>query len=207
MVRRIAIRVAVVVGLVSAIFVTPAPAQTSPDVTVFAPAVFEAPLRCSWYPNNGQDFYRVVISQFRTFGWSSPRSTRETVLASTYASPGQIGLTPGIWYWRICYGWDTDATHTCYLDDDIRTLQVEQPRAPLPTLAPSTPRLSMANAVAATNQAIRRRYHVRARINCSRVNRSNVLCLADFRYRRRSRVRFVAVEADRSGIYYRFQKT
>jgi hypothetical protein len=111
-------------------------AQTRSDVTVFGPSLFSSAnsdeqIRFAWFPDNGQDFFRVVFSRTRSFGWeSSPYSTPETVLNSTYASPREIGLTPGTWYWRICYGWNDDSSHICYMDDDIRTLDVQAPAPP-----------------------------------------------------------------------------
>lgn len=196
------IRIALAAAFAALVLAAPAQAQTSPDVTVFGPSLFstaspDEQVRFAWFPDNGQDFFRVVFSQTRSFGWeSSPYGTRETVLNSTYTSPQEIGLTSGTWYWRVCYGWNDDPSHTCYLDDDIRTLDVEERALPV----------SMATAVSTTKQAVRLRYHVRSRVRCARIDLSDVLCRADFRRHGRARTRLVKVWSDATGIYYYFRK-
>jgi hypothetical protein len=177
-----------------------AQAQSTPDVTIFSPGFYSSAdpdesIRFAWLPENDQDFYRVVFSQYRTFGWeTTPYSTRETVLTSMYASPEEIGLTPGTWYWRVCFGWSGDST--CYLDDDIRTLDVNEPE----------PFLSMAEARSTVRHAIRRRYHVRTRrLKCARVADPRVLCRAYFRRRGVSRSRVVLVRTDGEYNYWSFR--
>jgi len=129
--RRVSFRRLALGALVTgAVMAVPVSAHASSDVMVFAPfngsvSTLDQPIRFSWYPENSQDFFRVVFSQTPSGGWEdSPHRTNETVLDSAYVSPRDVGLTPGTWYWRICYGWNTDARHICYWDDDIRTLDV-----------------------------------------------------------------------------------
>jgi hypothetical protein len=198
---RAAIRTSFVMALASMALAAPARAQASPDLTVYSPFIFDTAksddlVRFSWSPNNGQDFYRIVFSQYRTFGWeASPYQTPETVLNSTYVTPKEIGLSPGTWYWRVCFGWNTNPG-VCYMDDDIRTLSVDG--EPL--------FVSMANARATTKLAVRRRYHVRARVRrCARAYSSSVMCRADFWYRGRARFRVVQTYSDAESFYYRFR--
>jgi hypothetical protein len=82
------------------------------------------------------------------------------------------------------------------LDDDIRTLNVEQQALPV----------SVATAVSATKKAVRLRYHVSSRVRCARIRVSDVLCRADFRYHDRAKTRLVDVWSDEAGIYYYFSK-
>lgn len=190
---------AFVVASLLLVVASPARAQTAPDVDIFAPSFFTSAglddsVRFSWWAKNSQDFYRVAFSQTRHTGWeTSPYSSRETVLTSLTATPRELNLAPGTWYWRICFGWN-DTPGTCYLDDDIRTLEVTEP-APL---------LSQSEAMAATRQAVRRRYSVTPRVRCARINASKILCRADFRRRGRKRMRLVRVEARPDGVYYAF---
>jgi hypothetical protein len=135
-------RVALGALVAAAVMAVPATANASSDVTVYSPsdystATLDAPIFFLWSPDNGQDFFRVVFSRTRSGGWQdSPYRTNETMLTSTSVSPRDVALTPGTWYWRICYGWNTDARHICYWDDDIRTLDVHAP-APTPVPRPS----------------------------------------------------------------------
>lgn len=175
-----------------------APAQNTgtADVTVYAPLIFDSAdideqVRFAWAPNNGQDFFRVVFSEFRTFGWETTTTgTEQTVLNFQFASPRNIGLTSGTWYWRVCAGWN-ETPGTCYLDDDIRTLDVTD-----------KPLLTLLQAIRTTRSVVRRRYGKTPRVRCARVNRSEMLCRGDFRRRGRARVAVVEVEARADGIYY-----
>ena len=186
--------------LLSAIPASSARAQAVPDVTILAPSYYSSAdpdeqVRFSWWPENDQDFYRVVFSQYRSIGWETSRfSTRETVLTSIYASPEDIGLTPGTWYWRVCFGWYGEST--CYLDDDVRTLEVNEPE----------PLLSIAEARSTTRYAIRRRFHARAsRVTCARIDDPRVLCRGFFRRHGKPRSRLVLVRTDGEYNYYSFR--
>src|SRR4051794_6193227 len=84
-----------------------APSLAAADVTIWAPynyasATEDEQVRFSWVPNNSEDYFTVVFSQ-TSFGLeTSPYSSRETLLTSTYLTPSEVGLTPGTWYWTIC---------------------------------------------------------------------------------------------------------
>jgi hypothetical protein len=126
---RVAMTRAVVICIVAFGGLTASAHAASPGLDVFAPTYFSSAdlneqVRFSWYPNNSQDFFRIVVSDSRYTGWNTAQlGTRKTVLNSIYASPAEMGLGAGTWYWRVCYGWYDDP-NTCYLDDDIRTLEV-----------------------------------------------------------------------------------
>jgi hypothetical protein len=221
-----ALRIALVVAFAAALLAVPAQAQAS-SVSVFAPATYSSAaldeqIRFSWFPNNGQDFYRVVFSQYRSFGWeNSPYRTPETVLNFTYTSPRELGLTPGTWYWRVCYGW-YDNPGVCYPDADIRMLDVEAPPsapAPRPTRSPVAPptqspaptrpdvKVYTATAISATKKLIRQTYRVRPfRLRCDRASSSMVTCRTRFRYHGHSKKRAVDVWSDGDTIYYSFRK-
>jgi hypothetical protein len=83
-------------------------------------------VRFSWFAHNSQDFFTIEFNEYRTFGWETTYSSRQTVLSRLHLTPEEVGLTPGTWYWRVCFGWYEGPT-TCYFDDDTRTLEVEEP--------------------------------------------------------------------------------
>ena len=175
----------------------PARSQVSPDVTVFAPSYFSSAeldesIRFSWSARNSQDFFAVVFNQYRSFGWeTSQYQSRQTVLSSIYLAPEDVGLTPGTWYWRICYGWNDDPS-TCYFDDDIRSLEVEE----------AEPFLSLADARSVARRIARRRWGVRTRARCARVSDSRALCRVTWRRGSRRVARYLRLRLDADGYFY-----
>lgn len=212
--RRAVAAVVVCAGLLLVVGAPRAFGQGNPSpASLFGPAInstaqIDDSIRFSWLTYNSQDFYRVVFSRYRTFGWEAGPSTRETVLSWQYVTPRDVGLSVGTWYWRICYGWNDDPSHTCYLDEGIRTLVVEAKPTPPPSVTPtspteSAPYLTLTEAKGATRYAIRKRFKVTARVpRCARVNDSEILCRAEFRRRGRNVTRIVDVQAQADGIYY-----
>jgi hypothetical protein len=105
--RRLALVLAAVAALASA---SPAAGQAVPDVSVFSPGYFETAeldelVRFSWFAHNSQDFFTIEFNEYRTFGWETTYSSRQTVLSSLHLTPEEVGLTAGTWYWRVCFGW------------------------------------------------------------------------------------------------------
>jgi hypothetical protein len=117
------------VGLFALVVALALPAPASAYISLFSPSNYESvrqdeSVRFSWYANQSEDFFQVVFSPYPGGFESSRYGSRETVLTSTYVTPGEAGLTLGTWYWTVCGGWY--GTPTCYLDDEIRAFEVEE---------------------------------------------------------------------------------
>jgi hypothetical protein len=172
-------------------------AQGDPDVEIFAPGYFatsalDESIRFSWFAENSQDFFAVFFSQSRSFGWeTTPYVSRQTVLSSIYLTPEEVGLAPGTWYWRICFGWNDDPG-SCYFDDDVRSLEVEEPE----------PFLSLASARAVARRYVRRNWGIRARARCARMADSRALCRVSWRRFGRLRARYLRLRLDQDGYVY-----
>jgi hypothetical protein len=191
--RRLVLLVVTVAALAQA---STASSQTVPDVTVFSPGYFESAeldelVRFSWFAENSQDFFTVEFNEYRTFGWETTYSSRQTVLSSLHLTPEEVGLTPGTWYWRVCFGWYEDPT-TCYFDDDIRTLEVEEPE----------PFLSLASARSTARRWARTRWQVRARARCVRLAESRAYCRLRWYRTGRPLVRYLTLRLDSDGFIY-----
>lgn len=116
------------VGIVLGCFVGPV-ASADAKITLFFPTNFESvrqdeSVRFSWYANQSEDYFRVVFSQTPGGFQYSPYGTRETVLTSLFVTPAEAGLTLGTWYWTVCGRWSGEST--CYLDDEVRMIEVEE---------------------------------------------------------------------------------
>jgi hypothetical protein len=191
-----------VVALSVFVLVTCLPAPASAHVSLFLPVNFataqeDEAVHFSWFADQSEDFFRVVVAAYPSGFMYSSLGTRQTILTSIDTTPAEMGLTPGTWYWTICAGWDTTPS-TCYLDDETRTLFVESP-------PPPPPALSLASAKAGAKQVARRRWKARRpRARCARVDRSSVLCRVTWRKksgRRRSRLMEIFRESDGSLSY------
>ena len=171
--------------------------QVTPNVTVFSPGYYasaetDESIRFSWLAENSQDFFYIYFNESRYYGWeTSTRYSRQTFLSSIYLTPEEVGLNPGSWYWRVCFGWYENPS-TCYFDDDIRTLDVEQPEPFL--------RLSTARSVA--RRYARRRWGVRTRATCLRISDSEATCRVSWRKRGRLRRRYLDLELRSDGYVY-----
>lgn len=151
------------------------PAQTD-YLTVFAPGYFQTAeadelVRFSWFGHRSQDFFRVVFNQYRSFGWEASRyESATTRLSSQFIMPSELGLTPGTWYWQVCWGYDPDST--CYLDEEIRRLDIEEPLF-----------LGGDEAKTAVRSILRRRYRARGYIGlrCVRASDEIVVCRGSWR--------------------------
>jgi hypothetical protein len=170
-------------------------------VTVFSPLNYstvktDEEVRFSWYAANSEDSFRVVFSQFQSFGWdTSTKSTAKTVLSSQYATPASIGLSPGTWYWRVCASWYTNPG-VCYLSNEIRTLTVEQAKRYVYSYEANN----------AARIAISRRFGrvTSLRTSCTRYGDNLLYCKSSFKQRRKSRSQRLRITGDQDGIYYSY---